>query len=131
MEAELNDNQDEIMQVVTEMDNCFCLLIPKPSDFGENQVDDEEDSSSEQLNLREHGFATTGVSINVQRSSLGKVVVTEDNLPIIENLKDLNALLKNRFIPLIKKWVAITSKASTFLLYLYHTIFTSFPIKLI
>ncbi len=111
VEVEFNDNQNEIIRVITEMDNCFCLLIPKPEDtFGNNESLLVEEAENNNINLREHGFSTTH-SVNIENFDLGRVVETEDNLPIIENLKDLNTLLKNRFLSLIKKWVAISSKA--------------------
>lgn len=122
VKEELKDSEDEITRSITEMDNCFCLLIPKPEHtFGENPLNEDKPSSSSieneniSIDLREHGFSSaTTRSIQIDNSNLGSVIKTEDNLPIIENLRDLHTLLKNRYLPIIKKWVAITSKSSKY-----------------
>jgi hypothetical protein len=99
------------------MDNCFCLLIPKPDDmFTENSANnnDESQNQEDEVDLREHGIQNrlTTIAIEIDKNmGLGEIQETEDNEFILENLKDFNALLNKKYLPMIKKWVTISSKA--------------------
>lgn len=114
MKSELEENLDDISRIVTEANNCFCLLVPKPENlFGESSVNETENELHEKLDFREHGLQGPSGSIAIHLNEhVGRIKRTEDNSAIIDNLQELCLLLKTRYMPLIKKWVQIASKAS-------------------
>jgi hypothetical protein len=116
VEQEMTEHVDEISRIVTEMGNSFCLLIPKPDQVFGNVDDDDVDEESvvADCSLREHGLFPGNSSITIELSSrkLAEIQRTDDNSPILDNLKELGTLMRNKYLPLTQKWVLIASKAS-------------------
>lgn len=113
VKKEMEDKVDEISRIITEMNNCFGLLVPKPDElFQDGPGKGEDEEESEPVNLREHGIMDprTVISISLPEKPQ-QIKITEDNSVIVESLKDHYNELKNGYLPVIKKWVQVVSKA--------------------
>ncbi|CAL8079947.1 unnamed protein product [Orchesella dallaii] len=116
IKSEMEEKVDEISRIVTEMNNCFSLLIPKPGDLfqdeGQNESDEDESPEDTTVNLREHGISDPRTVISIHLPSKPQQVrITEDNAAVIETLKDHYQELKNGYLPSIKKWIQVASKS--------------------
>lgn len=110
--TEMEDHVDEISRIVTESSNCFSLLIPKPEDLFSSEDKNKESQNNPTFEPREHGLTGPLSSITVQLNTGAlKIRRNEDNAPIIDNLKEHCAVMKNKFLPKIKKWVDVISKS--------------------
>lgn len=116
---EMEEKVEEISRIIMEMNNCFGLLVPKPSDLfqDEGKKEEMEEGSSDEednVDLREHGIMDPRTVISIQLPNKPQQIkITEDNSVIVDNLKDHYLELKNGYLPSIKKWVQVASKAGT------------------
>lgn len=116
---EMEEKVEEISRIIMEMNNCFGLLVPKPSDLFQNEGKKEDgrngSSSSDEednVDLREHGIMDPRTVISIQLPDKPQQIkITEDNSVIVDSLKDHYLELKNGYLPSIKKWVQVASKA--------------------
>ena len=61
---------------------------------------------------RSHGIVSGRQTISVDlKNGKTKISPTADNAAVIDNLRDQNALLTNKFLPLVKKWTVTLTKA--------------------
>lgn len=124
--SEMEEKVEEISRIVTEMNTCFGLLVPKPSDLFQDQgttstsskndndseSDSDEDEADNQVDLREHGIMDPRTVISIQLPEKPQQIkVTEDNAAVVESLKDHYMELKNGYLPSVKKWAQVASKA--------------------
>ena len=107
---------------MTQLDACFCLL--RPNEFGLGGDDEssnvppleetEQGECEDEEGARAHGFTTPALSIEVMfspSSELEELQETSDNEAVLDNLRDLYAVLVNKLIPLSKKWSLTLMKA--------------------
>lgn len=115
----MEEKVEEISRIIMEMNNCFGLLVPKPSDLfqDEGKKEEMEEGSSDEednVDLREHGIMDPRTVISIQLPNKPQQIkITEDNSVIVDSLKDHYLELKNGYLPSIKKWVQVASKAGT------------------
>lgn len=123
LKIELEENSDEISRVVTEITNCFSLLIPKPDNFfgaaeegepiiNEQDVTTNEVNDTDIVDLREHGLGLTKSTVTIQlpNDAVTTIQRTEDNEIVFEKLQESYLHLKNRLLPKIKNWLKIITK---------------------
>ena len=122
----MNDclKQKEFETCSTQIENCLSLLVPTVENFLFHDQDsdlsedmEEATHENQEGKNREHGFVTRKIDISVaftdDKDSLSKnmIVKNNDNLHVLENLKDQYTLLKNRLLPKVKKWSITLTKA--------------------
>nr|XP_014429026.1 UV-stimulated scaffold protein A isoform X1 [Pelodiscus sinensis] len=191
-EKEMEEMSQEIQNILTEMENCFQLLMPDPFDFTVNDaalesvterastgdkptsslsmadhqpfllvhMDDEQPCCSkdlptvspclivdgnrdqnEELRLfeqkeidrrecseaeitaaatydedyetfvRSHGLGSHKYTLNLEISTDVKVCENEDNTAIINNIIDAHKLISNKFLPSVKSWIQLFTRA--------------------
>ncbi|ODM91767.1 UV-stimulated scaffold protein A [Orchesella cincta] len=117
IKSEMEEKVDELSRIITEMNNCFSLLIPKPNDLfqdeGNTELDEHESVNADTaVNLREHGIVDRRTVISIQLYDKPQQIrITEDNAAVVETLKDHYQELKNGYLPSIKKWIQVASKS--------------------
>nr|CAD7570905.1 unnamed protein product [Timema californicum] len=76
--------------------------------------DKEEQEQRGCINMREYGVLNSEYKIEVKLNpdDAGKVKVTQENAVIVENARDHAKLISNKYLPCVKKWVQIFTKAS-------------------
>nr|CAD7202880.1 unnamed protein product [Timema douglasi] len=76
--------------------------------------DKEEQEQRGCINMREYGVLNSEYKIEVKLNpdDAGKVKVTQENAVIVENARDHAKLISNKYLPCVKKWVQILTKAS-------------------
>ncbi|PNF21513.1 UV-stimulated scaffold protein A [Cryptotermes secundus] len=78
------------------------------SEFGSETSDSEED-----IDFREYGILNSKYSIEVNvNTDSTSIKETADNDAIFENAKDMYTLINNRYLPTVKKWIQVITKAS-------------------
>ncbi|KAJ9579239.1 hypothetical protein L9F63_024655, partial [Diploptera punctata] len=136
--AEMTELEPEIDNTLTALENCMALLLPTLDDFfiqggnkhceddvetsehnnvtpsTSNAVDDEmEIENNDCLNFREHGIVNSKYSIAISVNTvIPTVKENAENAAIFENARDMHTLIKNRYLPSVKKWIQIITKAS-------------------
>lgn len=107
--SEITDRTPEIQLIITQMENCFLLLVP--SETGEEGLDKEstpamvaQSGASIAERLRDHAVPVTfKLEIEVPRTVA--VCRTADNEDVLDNLRRLDKELMDGFFPLVKKWL--------------------------
>nr|CAD7394689.1 unnamed protein product [Timema cristinae] len=88
------------------------------SDDDFKSVSDTDDKEEQEqrgcINMREYGVLNSEYKIEVKLNpdDAGKVKVTQENAVIVENARDHARLISNKYLPCVKKWVQILTKAS-------------------
>ena len=126
VKAEIEEclKQKEFDICKTQIENCLSLLIPTVENF---LFHDQESDNMEKKNVipqtalgdidRAHGMinrktdVTIALSEDKELSSKDMVVINDDNVHVMENLKDQYTLLQNRLLPKVKKWSITLTKA--------------------
>lgn len=115
LKIEMEEKVEDISRIITEMNSCFGLLIPKPDELFQDESDSHSHDDavvSDKIDLREHGIVDRRTVISIELPSAPhQLKVNDDNTPVIENLKDLYLELKNGYATAIRKWVKVASKA--------------------
>lgn len=125
VKSEIQEIGEEISNVVTQMENCFQLLIPHTADnlFTASDFEHPENAISEDIEisnsclddkLRHHGFYDMKKTITIEIEKKSEIAVTsnEDTSPIIDNLKDLEKQICGRYYPMVTRWLKILTKGS-------------------
>ena len=146
------EKEKEIDSVLTQMNSCFTLLLPRldqpdiyfspgqsttsasgtlpmDGDYGsdsdeesesewvdvsDNENEEEEDLSSVSLrsgdDLQTHGIPSRAYSVTVELSRSGRVAVeeTEDNSSILSTLRDCVRIIKQQFLPFVRKQIEVS-----------------------
>ena len=123
VKVEIDDSlkQKEFEICTTQIENCLSLLIPSVDNFlfhdpasdkkGASGKDSHEDGN------RENGMISRKLDISVVLSSDKElfseemIVKNDDNICVLENLKDQFTILQNRLLPKVKKWSITLTKA--------------------
>ena len=126
VKGEIEDclKQKEFDICTTQIENCLSLLIPTVENF---LFHDQESDDMAKKNVapqtaqgdidRAHGMinrktdVTVALSGDKELSSKDMVVINDDNVHVMENLKDQYTLLQNRLLPKVKKWSITLTKA--------------------
>ena len=126
VKAEIEEclKQKEFDICTTQIENCLSLLIPTVENF---LFHDQECDDMEKKNVipqtalgdidRAHGMinrktdVTIALSEDKELSLKDMVVINDDNVHVMENLKDQYTLLQNRLLPKVKKWSITLTKA--------------------
>ena len=146
------EKEKEIDSVLTQMNSCFTLLLPRldqpdiyfspgqsttsatgtlpmEGDYGSDSDEEsesewvdvsdneseEEDLSSVTLrsgdDLQTHGIPSRAYSVTVELSRSGQVAVeeTEDNSSILSTLRDCVRIIKQQFLPFVRKQIEVSS----------------------
>ena len=126
VKAEIEEclKQKEFDICTTQIENCLSLLIPTVENFlfHDYEYDEmEEKNEAPKMALgdidRTHGminrktFVSVALSDDKELSSKDMVVINDDNVHVMENLKDQYTLLQNRLLPKVKKWSITLTKA--------------------
>ncbi|XP_055950297.1 UV-stimulated scaffold protein A-like [Argiope bruennichi] len=134
IQSEMIDVSDEISNILMQMENCFRLLVPHPTedlfsndDFEsdnnlksideheiEPDISDQDDEPSTSNSLRQHGIydMKNTITIEVKDRSAVAVKANEDTIPIIDNLNDLQKQMSSRYYPLVTNWLKTLTKGS-------------------
>uniref|UniRef100_F7AEY9 UV-stimulated scaffold protein A n=1 Tax=Xenopus tropicalis TaxID=8364 RepID=F7AEY9_XENTR len=130
--AEMEDMLEEIQSSLTEMENCFRLLLPDPRDQSsayskstsqvsfdnDDEKSDTDDSDgdyegSREAFLRDHGLGSHAYSLSLEISTDLKVNENENNTDVLNNLMDAHKLLKQKYWPAVQSWIQLFTKAGT------------------
>ncbi|CAL1268069.1 unnamed protein product [Larinioides sclopetarius] len=134
IQSEMIEISDEISNILMQMENCFRLLVPHPTedlfssdDFescdnlksmeesdSEPDISVQEDDPSTSNSLRQHGIydMKNSITIEVKDRSGVAVKANEDTLPVIDNLHDLHKQMSSRYYPLVTNWLKTLTKGS-------------------
>ncbi|XP_069695250.1 UV-stimulated scaffold protein A-like [Periplaneta americana] len=84
------------------------------SDFESGTSDSEEEEEEEDdINFRQYGMLSSKYSIEVNVNTDSTTVKeTAENADIFDNARDMYKLINNRFLPTVKTWIKIITKAS-------------------
>lgn len=107
--SEIADRTPDVQLIITQMENCFQLLVP--SETGAEEMDKESTPAvgtppgvSLAERLRDHAVPVTfKLEIEVPRTVA--VCKTADNEDVLDNLRRLHKELMDGFLPLVKKWL--------------------------
>ena len=123
VKGEIEDclKQKEFDICTTQIENCLSLLIPTVENFLFHDQDSDDMAKKNDVDLgdidRAHGMinrktdVTVALSGDKELSSKDMVVINDDNVHVMENLKDQYTLLQNRLLPKVKKWSITLTKA--------------------
>lgn len=105
----------DIENCVAEMESCFMMLVPKLDDenegIDEDDVPDDVDSGLGTSNVM-HGSGLISLDYSIQldlsQDVLNTITVKKsmNTTDLIDNLKDREKMLKNLYLPKIKRWMA-------------------------
>ena len=111
LREEIAEQERDISELVTEMTNSFNLLVSRPEEFlGESVTNDDDPCEDDDVDMREHGFnARTTITIEFDPVADTKIHINEDNETVLENLRGLYRRARNRFLPLIRRWLLAVS----------------------
>uniref|UniRef100_A0ABI7Z107 UV-stimulated scaffold protein A n=1 Tax=Felis catus TaxID=9685 RepID=A0ABI7Z107_FELCA len=130
---DMEETSEEIRGCLTEVESCFRLLVPLDlaegpgaalptvafGDSGEEDEEDEEDEDrhedsdgDEEGFVRRHGLGSHKYTLDVELSSDGlRVHEDEDNHAIIQSARDALKLIRNKFLPAVRSWVQLFTRA--------------------
>eukprot|EP00094_Tigriopus_californicus_P007157 TCALIF_06890-PA protein Name:"Similar to uvssa UV-stimulated scaffold protein A (Danio rerio)" AED:0.18 eAED:0.18 QI:313/0.75/0.2/1/1/1/5/0/946 len=113
--GEMRDAQGDIQDCCTQLKSCFELLLPTLKNFDyAGDIDLEADQSEDFANSRVHGLAQSSrqaIQVEVGASSGQKLIPTDENEAIIENLRDQHTILDHKLLPMAKAWCVTLAKA--------------------
>ncbi|GBN30827.1 UV-stimulated scaffold protein A [Araneus ventricosus] len=134
IQSEMIEISDEISNILMQMENCFRLLVPHPTEdlFSSNDFESceyqksmdesdtepdisvQDDDPSTSNSLRQHGIydMKNTITIEVKDRSAVAVKANEDTLPVIDNLNDLHKQMSSRHYPLVTNWLKTLTKGS-------------------
>ncbi|KAK8774547.1 hypothetical protein V5799_010919 [Amblyomma americanum] len=105
---EIADRTPDIQLIVTQMENCFRLLVPSEAEDEANKETtppmDPLPGSSLAERLRDHAVPVT-FRLEIQVSRKVNVFKTADNEEILDTLRRLHRELMETSLPLVKKWL--------------------------
>ncbi|CAN7990643.1 unnamed protein product [Ixodes hexagonus] len=102
---EISDRTPDVQLVITQMENCFRLLVPSEMADGKPEpppVVEPETSQAERL--RSHAVPAT-FRLEIQVPQVVRLNETTDNADLLDNLRRLHHELMTVFFPLVKKWL--------------------------
>jgi len=113
---QMDENEPDINDCLTQLNNCIELLKPRPDNFlfGQDEVTEDDESSENPIDFASHGIIdpTTKISINIDlNKNDDDIKETDDNKEILINLREQHSLFKNKLNPLVKKWVVTLTKS--------------------
>ena len=123
VKTEIDDclKQKEFEICTTQIQNCLNLLIPTVESllFHDPASDKKvtDNNNAQEGGDRENGMISRKIDIPVAFSSDkgllsdDMIVKNDDNVHVLENLKDQFTILQNRLLPKVKKWSITLTKA--------------------
>ncbi|XP_069779154.1 UV-stimulated scaffold protein A [Narcine bancroftii] len=87
------------------------------SDEDQDDLSQSEESESEQLEnneetfIRNHGLLSHKYSLNLEIHTDLKIKEDEDNSAVINNIKDFQRLINNKYLPTVQYWIQTFTKA--------------------
>ena len=139
IKQEMQESCMDIESTILQGNSCLHLVLPRPCDLYTDENSELRDEASQDTkfdsvrgettasssnldNLEEpnthiigkyHGIPTKDYKITI-KISLGKTVVVEsdDNKDILANLHDLMNEIRNKFVPMVNRWINILTKCN-------------------
>ncbi|CAN7999789.1 unnamed protein product [Ixodes pacificus] len=109
---EISDRTPDVQLVITQMENCFRLLVPHEIAGGNPEPPPEpEPETSQAERLRGHAVSAT-FTLEIQVPQVVRMNETTDNADLLDNLRRLHHELMTVFFPLVKKWLKGLAKIS-------------------
>ncbi|XP_067008915.2 UV-stimulated scaffold protein A isoform X2 [Anabrus simplex] len=88
----------------------ICNNAKKEESNSEEETDEEEENFIE---MKSHGIFNPNFKIELElKPETTSIKETSENAAIFENVRDLNTLIRNRYLPCVKKWEQMMSKCS-------------------
>ena len=137
VQSEIKENGRDIESAITQGNSCLNLVLPRPCDFypeenseltsetspnmiicsasGENRAQGDISESMEKPDNgpvgKYHGIPTMDYKLTI-RIPFGKTIVmeTNDNKDILANLHEQMNEIRNKFVPMVTRWINILSK---------------------
>ncbi|XP_028398552.1 UV-stimulated scaffold protein A-like [Dendronephthya gigantea] len=138
--TQMSDSVNEIENVITEMGNCFRLVLPSPEEFdihtgdttnsgGQTSELSDSDipstssgithSSVNKIqcalsydNLNDHGQISRSYQLDITLETSIEIIKTEDNMDVLGTLQELNKQVVDKYLPLTQKWLEVLTKHS-------------------
>lgn len=114
IKGEMDDAQTDIQDCCTQLKSCFELLLPTLDNFGFAGNDLEDDKCEDFSDTRAHGLAKSSrqsIQVKMDANASQKLVQTDENEAILENLRDQYTLLNHKLLPMAKGWCVTLGKA--------------------
>ena len=130
--TEMEETVSEIKNIVTEMDNCFHLVLPRLEEFevykeatscNSNEPDDNQPSTSECTYNEQttsqvtsaacmsiNPFNDPSYKLSITLSALVEIVETKDNKDILNTLREQHKQITSKYLPLVQKWLNILTR---------------------
>lgn len=130
--TQMGESVSEIKNTMTEMDNCFQLVLPCPEEFDiyegvvagdgtekqaslevaghPQKTNDHESASTSDNVVNNHGLGSC--SYHVTLSTFVEIAKTSDNSDILNTLGEQQKLITNKYIPQVQQWLDILTKHS-------------------
>lgn len=135
--TQMSDFVNEIQNVITEMGNCFRLVLPSPEEFEVHTTNiGGQTSELFDSHIPSTSSGITHDSVNKIQDTLGcnelndcdqisqsyqlditlgpsvEVIETEDNMDVLRTLQELNKQVVDKYLPLAQKWLEVLTKHS-------------------
>uniref|UniRef100_L7M6Q9 UV-stimulated scaffold protein A C-terminal domain-containing protein n=1 Tax=Rhipicephalus pulchellus TaxID=72859 RepID=L7M6Q9_RHIPC len=105
--SEISERTADVQLIVTQMENCFRLLVPSEAEEASKESVPATDSlpgTSLAERLRDHAVPLT-FSMEIEVSRKVNVLKTADNEEVLDTLRRLHKELMETFFPMVKKWL--------------------------
>ena len=138
--TQMGDLVDEIRNSITEMGNCFQLVLPSPEEFDiyttssrsstlevldsdipstSSGITHKPDSlchrkqdSLSQNELSNHGLTSQSFQLTIPLNSSVEIVESADNTDVLNMLRELHKQIVDKYLPLTQKWLEVLTKHS-------------------
>ncbi|XP_036182494.1 UV-stimulated scaffold protein A isoform X1 [Myotis myotis] len=87
-----------------------CARRPVATTGASGDEEDEEDSDQEDF-VRRHGLGSHKYTLDVELSGSLRVQEDEDNCAVIQSARDALKLIQNKFLPAVRTWVQLFTRA--------------------
>lgn len=103
VKMQIDENELDIDDCLTQLNNCIKLLRPRPDNFLFGQDELTEDGINDPKDK---------ISISVDPSKDGdNIIENDDNKEILANLREQHSVFVSKLNPLVKKWVVTLTKS--------------------
>ena len=112
LKKEMDNNLWEVSTCIVEIENCLELLLPSFDDDGITNNINTEIADIKSNDLRDIGLSERGYTIELDLEKIydSKIEQTENNLVIVEKLKDSVKSANRIIMPRLKSWLTSAAK---------------------
>ena len=120
VQMQMDDHRRDMDECLTQINSCLELLVTKPENFlfaeDEDVIqhdDSREEEEEDDHDLKSHGIFGVKTTITIQAKENEDLKETQDNQPVLSNLREQYAIFSHKLLPMVKKWSITLTKAGS------------------